>query len=85
MCIIRELVRIETDVKNKLGYLESVKDKTCKERKIIELFNQEDRCVKIINEMLEDSSREDVIKLEGHYEGVKELSRHLIEYIKESA
>jgi hypothetical protein len=85
MCIIRELVRIEKEVKNKLGYLESVMYKTDKERKIIELFNQEDKDIIVVNEMLKDTNKEDVIKLKAHYEGVKELSSHLIEYIKESA
>jgi sugar-specific transcriptional regulator TrmB len=85
MCIIKKLIIIEEIADERLEYLNEIEHSSKENRKIIELLNQEDETVKTINKIIDNSSKEDVIRLKGHYEGVRELSRNLIEHIKESA
>jgi hypothetical protein len=85
MCIIKKLIIIEQIADERLEYLNEVENYSTEDRKIIELLNQEDETVKIINNIIDNSSKNNVIRMKGHYEGVRELSRNLLEYIKESA
>jgi hypothetical protein len=87
--IKRELKRVKKQVIERLNYLNEIENKSEKERKIIKLFNDKNETVEVINNILEGKNeketKKEIITMKCHYEGIIELSRHLKEYIKETA
>ena len=88
LTIIKEIEKIENRCYRHINYLKEVKDTTHKERKIIELFNQE-KDVKIIHDLLNNKTRKETNKeiklmIRENY-GVLEMGRVIKEYLKEIA